>query len=436
MGKHQDLNPPDTPFRRKPSRRSFLRQTGLGVAALAVLDRLDGARRLFADELTAAANVGANLGAPGTASSYSLSPGVKYLNHASIGTVPRMVQDAHRRYIETCEGNPWLHVWSDAWVEPMDTVRHHAAELLGCAVDEVILPHNTTEVFNVLAQGLPLGPGDEVLMSTLNHSGASECWFHQAKARGFTVRRFDFPVADAPTLDAGALVDLHEAQITPKTRVLVVPHVDNSVGLRHPLAALASMAKAKGVRWIAVDGAQTAGMVDLDLTGVDVYATSGHKWIQGPKETGLGFIHSDLHDVLRPMWVTWGQKSWHGTARAFEDYGTRDFPSLLALGDAITFQRSIPAEVREARHRQLWQATRDAVERRPRVRWCSPNAWEDGAALYAIGVETPSRQLFEQLFREHGYVVRPFETEHLNTLRLSPNLFNTIEEIEGLLDLC
>lgn len=415
-------------------RRRFL-QAGGGAAMAALVARFDGARQAFAQDLAAE---------PPTATGavlrplYSLDAGVTYLNHASIGTMPRAVQTAHRRYLEICEGNPWLHMWGDAWVEPVAAVRAQCGQFLGCSAEEVTFSHNTTETFNLLAQGLPLGPGDEVLFSSLNHSGASVCWQHQAKTRGFSVRRFAFPLDEVVDLTEERLVDLYRQAIRPQTKVLVLPHVDNMVGIRHPLAPLAKAAKEEGVRWVAVDGAQTAGMFPFQLadTGVDIYATSAHKWLQAPKGLGVAFLGREIQQTLRPMWVTWGQASWTGSVRIFEDYGTRNLASILALGDALEFGRRLPDAARQGHHRHLWQTTQDLVAARDDLSWCSPRRWQLAAPLFAVGIEGDVRQTARQLFAEHGIVVRPFDKDGLNSLRLSPNVANTAEEIERTLSLC
>jgi len=413
------------------ARRTFLKQTGIGLAA-PFLAQLSDARQAFADELaiTPAATSAA------LRDSYTLDPGITYLNHASIGTIPRPVQEAQQRYLSLCETNPWLHMWGGAWEEPREQVRRKAAALLGCDVAAVSLTHNTTETFNLLAHGLPLGGGDEVVMSSLNHAGASICWEHLAGVRGFRVRRFDFPLDQVPRLGRDDVLNLHDEHLSPRTRVLVFPHVDNIVGLRHPVRELAALARAKGVRYVAVDAAQTVGMIPVNVAamGVDVYATSPHKWLQSPKGLGLAYLRRELHDELRPMWVSWGQKRWQGTVRVFEDYGTRNLAGVLALGDAIDFQNKLGAGVKQAHHRRLWEHTRAAVASDPRLLWRSPESWELGAALYAVEVRgEKSRPLFELLFREHGFVVRPFSTQKIETLRLSPNAANTTEEIDRLL---
>lgn len=409
------------------TRRGFGR-TAAAAAAAPLLARLAAARRAFAGELAAA-----ELAEPGRGlrHAYSIDPAVTYLNHASIGTVPRRVTEAHCRYLEICESNPWLHVWGGEWDEPLRQTRAAAARRLGCDKNELAIVHNTTEVFNLLAQGLPLGRGDEVLMSSLNHTGATVPWLHRADERGFQVRHFDFPLAEVPRMSRERLLELYDGQIRRRTRALVFPHLDNAVGLRHPARELAELAHRRGVRFVAVDGAQSVGMLPVDVAslGVDVYATSAHKWLQAPKGLGLVYVRSALQRELRPMHVTWGQERWRGSARVYEDYGTRAVPALLALGDAVAFQEKIGAETREAHHRRLWRHARAAADRAG-VAWLSPTAWELAGALYSVAVPAPAADPARRLFRRHGIVVRPFDGPGQAALRLSPNLAESEDDLD------
>ena len=363
---------------------------------------------------------------------YLIGSDVVYLNHASIGTIPKSVQSSHKAYLDVCETNPWLHVWGGAWEEPRETVRSKAAAYVGCDPDEIALTHNTTEGFNVLAAGLALDPGAEVLFSTLNHPGASLPWHHYAGARGFRVRQFEFPVLEAPSLTAADIVAIHAREIGPATRVLVLPHVDNIIGLRHPLRELTEAARARGVDYVAVDGAQIVGMLPVDIaaTGVDFYATSPHKWLQAPKGLGVLYVRKSVRSQLRPMWVTWGQERWEGTVRIYEDYGTRNLPELLALGDAIDFQMAIGDRVKQAALEQTWRELQAGVDAAAGLIWRSPRSWEQGASLAAVELAgVPSAEFFATANRERGLVFRPFSTLGLDTVRISPNLINTREEI-------
>lgn len=369
----------------------------------------------------------------GLRDSYGVADDVVYLNHASIGTMPRPLSAARSRYLELCETNPWLYMWGGAWEEGRESARERAGELLGADSADVAITHNTTEGFNLLAQGLDLGPGDEVLFSSLNHAGASVCWEQQADRQGFAARRFDFPIGEAADLRAEDIVGIYAAEIRDETRVVVFPHVDNIVGMRYPLADMATMAHDAGVEFVAVDGAQTAGMLPLELaaSGVDFYATSGHKWIQAPKGTGLFYVRRAVRSRLQPMWTTWGQTRWQGSIRAFEDYGTRNLAETLVLGEAIGFQTDLGRSRSEARLRALHAYAQAAVDASAKLTWRSPRQWADGASLYAVqATGAPAGETSERLFTEHGIVLRPFGGD-LNTMRLSPNVITLEAEIDA-----
>jgi len=363
---------------------------------------------------------------------YLLGPDVTYLNHASIGTIPRVVLDAHKAYLSVCETNPWLYMWGGVWEEPREAVRAKAAAALGCAAEDVAITHNTTEGFSLLAQGLPLGPGDEVLHSSVNHDGASVCFHHHAPAKGYRVRVFDFPLERVGELTPDELVRLHVEQIRPDTRVLVFPHVDNILGVRYPLKALAKAAHERGVEFVAADGAQTVGALPLEVadSGIDFYAASPHKWVQAPKGLGLLYARRASRADLRAMWVTWGQERWAGTIRTLEDYGTRDLPAVLALGDALDFQAAIGYDAKERRHRYLfeWLKTRAAATRG--FAWASASSWDLGGPLVGISIDGMPAPEFASRMGERGFFFRPFTTRGLNSVRISPNLMTSEAELE------
>jgi selenocysteine lyase/cysteine desulfurase len=420
------------------NRRQFLHRMVAASAGLAVADPIRAAIGPLADTPhRTSLGRGAAADILRLRAEYLLDPDILYLNHASIGTVPRAVHDAHAAALRLCESNPWLYMWGGEWEAPREAVREALGRLLGAPSDAIAITHNTTEGFNQLAAGLDLGPGDEVLFTELNHAGASVCWEHGSERRGFNVRRIPFPVDDAPGMSPEDVAAVHLEAIRPETRVLVFPHVDNRIGVRHPLRLIADGAHARGVDVVAVDGAQSAGMIhcDLDESGVDAFAGSPHKWIQAPKGLGLFYLRESLRERLRPTWVTWGQSQWDGTVRRFEDYGTRNLAAVVALGDALDVQDGLGAEAKLDRYRTVHARLLDAVESTAGLVWRSPRRWDTGASLVAVGFETASAPaVAAELSSAHRVILRAFGSRP-DALRLSPNVATTDGELDRLIDL-
>jgi selenocysteine lyase/cysteine desulfurase len=419
------------------SRRGFLQALGAAGAGTALLGR---AERL---EAALAPMDGLSFDAASPDSirrlrdQYLLSRDLIYLNHASIGTVPIPVHQAHVGYLELCESHPSLYVWGRVWREVTENTRSAAADLLGCSPDDLAITHNTTEGFNILAHGLPLGRGDEVLFSSLNHPGASVPWRGLSDGRGFSVRSFEFPTTRGAEMTVEEVVSLHVDQIRPGTRALVIPHVDNSIGMLHPLLEIADAVRARGVQYVLVDGAQSAGMVPVDLaqSGVDAYSMSPHKWIQAPKGLGLFWAAPSLRPALPRMWFRTGGEAIERSARKYEDYSTRAWPAVVALGDALAFQAAIGESEKQRRYGALWQRIHDRAVAERALAFRSPKDPALRSMITAVEVTGVSAlEVGGSLHTEHGGVVRAFG-DPLNTLRLSPNLATEDTELDRFLDL-
>lgn len=408
------------------SRRSFLSGTSAGLAA-----GLLGSRATVAEALERLRPVG-EASTSALRDEYLLAPDLLYLNHGSIGTIPRAVLDEHIRLLRVCESNPHAHMWTDVWTEALARTRTLASQLLHCETDEVALTHNTTEGFNVLAQGLPIGAGDEVLFSNLNHASASEAWRYYATRRGYTVRRFSIPLDDITGLSVADVVALHEQEIRPETRVLVFPHVDNVIGLRHPTRELVAMARRRGVRYVAVDLAQSLAMVPVNVAaeGADFYAASPHKWVQAPKGQGLLVVRRNVREELHPLWVKRQRAQMPKTAEVFEDYSTRDLPATLALGDAIAFQQKLGETAKEARLLEIMGQFRARVDATPALAWRSARATELTSSLFGVGLKALKADEVDRKLLAKGVVTRPFPAPALNLLRVSPNLINTPADVD------
>ena len=265
-----------------------------------------------------------------------------YLNTAGLGASPQEVIDTVARAAAELERAGETGHDEALWAE----IKKVAGGMLGCDPAELAFTRNATEGINIVANGLPLGEGDEVILTTEEHVGNAVTWVALAGRARLRLRRFVPSVrSEAENLERiGAL-------LTPRTRLIAVPHVATTTGLVLPVRAIADLARPKGV-WLFVDGAQGPGAVPVDLhaSGCDAYATSGHKWLLGPKETGLLYVRAGMLDTVAAKHVgaystaafdfAAGTLQLHPGARRYE-YGTVSVPLRRGLGAALSFLDTI-----------------------------------------------------------------------------------------------
>jgi len=412
------------------SRKDFLKTLALGSSAplLSVFSGIHSEFDLNLNELNA-------MDLP-SKKDYSLDEDLIYLNHGSIGTIPKIVQNAHQQYLKACESNPWLHMWGGEWNAPVENTRKKAAAFINAKESEISFSHNTTEVYNLMALGMELGTGDEVLFCNLNHSGASIPFRVHSKKKGYSVKVFDIPVAIISTLSTSEILQLYDENISSKTKLIVLPHIDNTFGIRQPVKEIVKLARSKGVEFISVDTAQTMGMLPMDVKDldVDVIGTSAHKWIQAPKGVSLAYFSEKAQNAIDPVWVTWGNQQWKDSARKFEDYGTRNLAEVLTLGHSIDFQSSFNDSEKTKQLKSLWDYAKLKTQQNKNVEWASPEKWELSGSLFLLKLNNKKPSEFaKRMFDEYNIVFRPFD--QYSTIRISPNLFNTKEELDLLFDI-
>ena len=194
-----------------------------------------------------------------------------YLNAGTNGPLPRAAADAVRARLERDldEGRSGR-AYIDGILELRERVRGGVAAVLGTTPDLVALTDSTTRGCQIVLAGLGLGPDDEIVTTDQEHFGLTGA-LHVSGAR--------VVMTDA---DEEALL----AAVTPRTRLIAVSHVLWATGRRLDLARL----RRPDGPALLVDGAQSAGAIPIDLTGVDFYTVSAQKWLCSPEPTGALFV--------------------------------------------------------------------------------------------------------------------------------------------------
>jgi selenocysteine lyase/cysteine desulfurase len=358
---------------------------------------------------------------------YLLAPGLTYLNTASLGPTPRTVLDRTLAAWRELESNPVYMAYGDgpALVEA-DRTRALAARLLGCTADELLITRSTTDAMNSVAQAARLAPGDRILTTDQEHEGGSLGWRYRVRRDGVHID--EVPIAPTDH-DADAIVGRIAAALTPATRVISVSHVIASTGLRMPIARLAALARRHGALSV-VDGAQAAGHIDVDVKalGCDAYATSGHKWLMGPKGTGLLYVSREAKGIEPVEWED-------GRRFVAPSTGMGSLPLAVGFGAAIeeVLQRRM-ADV-ERRNLALRHRAYTGLTAITGLEVVSPPPGPLATAIVAarLPADLDSRQVRDTLRQRHGIVIKMIEKRWFNGIRLSPHVFNTERDVAAAL---
>jgi len=221
------------------------------------------------------------------AKQFSLDPNVVYFMAGQKGSMPRSVLARLKDGLDQTARDPF-----PVYVEPSADTRATIARCYGTSADQIAITRNTTDALSLVFNGIDWQPGDEILMSPLEHPSGITVALRTAARYGVNIKQWGVPVhADATADEVAAAL---ERQVVPgKTKAIFFSSPVWPIGQRMPERRLAQIAQRAGALTI-VDGAHYNGMIDpkLDETGVDFFALCGHKWQCGPGGTGVLYIRN------------------------------------------------------------------------------------------------------------------------------------------------
>ncbi len=413
------------------SRREFVRVgAGAGTATWAAL-RSEGLARV------AAAGVGVTGRSPEEIArdedywreiqqAFTLDRTIINLNNGGVCPSPRVVHEAYKRYLDISNQAPVYHMWQV--LEPnIEGVRRRLAAEAGCDAEELAITRNASEALQIAQLGLDLKPGDEVVTTNQDYGRMLDTWDQRARRDGITVTKISFPVPPPSMED---LAVRFERAITPRTKVLHFCHVTNLTGQIFPVRRISDMARERRITTI-VDGAHAFGHFPFQLRdlGCDYYGTSLHKWLLAP--VGTGFLHVRRELIARTWPLTPASKDKANDIRKFEEIGTHPAATHNAIAEALQFHQSIGIERRAARMRYLKERWGRRVEQLPGVKLLTPYdpAQSCGLANVAMqGFDVP--KVAAQLWDRWRIIVVPIVHAEYQGLRVTPNVYTTLDEVD------
>ena len=298
-----------------------------------------------------------------------------YLDNAATTQKPHEVLEAMTTYYTSQNANVHrgVHLLSERATLAFEQAREHVAAFFGAArPHEIVFTRNATESVNLVASswgGANLKPGDEVLISAMEHHSNIVPWQLACERTGAALKVI--PIDDRGVLDMEAFARL----LTPRTKMVAVTHLSNALGTINPVAEITRAAHAAGAV-VLIDGAQAAYHlpVDVQALGVDFYVATGHK-LYGPTGMGVLYGREARLDAMPPYQgggdmiasVTFEKSTWNALPYKFEA-GTPHIEGAVALGTAVRFIRRVGFDWIAAHERDLLAYATEAVSAVPGVR--------------------------------------------------------------------
>ncbi|WP_256685705.1 aminotransferase class V-fold PLP-dependent enzyme [Halococcus qingdaonensis] len=374
---------------------------------------------------------------------------VVYLDNAATSQTPDRVVDAMSDYYRETNANVHrgIHHLSQEASLAYENAHDRLAEFVGASGgrEEMVFTKNTTEGLNLVAYGWglrELEPGDEVVLTEMEHHSSLVTWQQIAKRTGADLT---FIGVD----EAGRLnMDHARELIGPNTEMVSVAHVSNTLGTINPIAELADLAHAED-SFIFADGAQAVPhhSVDVEELDVDFYAFSGHKMC-GP--TGIGGLYGkkELLAAMEPFMygggmvrkVEFDRTTWADVPEKFEA-GTPPIAEGIALAEAADYLDDVGLDRIERHERELVEYAMGRLEEFDDIEIYGPPA-DERAGLVSFNLDGVHAHDLASIMNDHAVAIRPGDhcTQPLHDVlgtaasaRASFYLYNTKDEVDELI---
>jgi cysteine desulfurase/selenocysteine lyase len=367
-----------------------------------------------------------------------------HLDSASTTPKPEAVIDAvslcYRNY--SANVHRGVHVLSEEATDAFEHARQEVASFINASPSEIVFTRNTTEGINLVAHGMDLKVDDEVIITALDHHSNFMPWRLRAKA---------VPVGLGG--DGTPLYEELDERLSPRTRLVAMAHVSNTLGVEAPVERWIGTAHERGVP-VLIDASQSASHIPIDVKAMDCdfLVFSGHKLL-GPSGVGVLYGKRERLESLSLYQVGGGMVKQHGDSGyttqdgpwRFEA-GTPNIEGVIGLGAAVAYLRNIGME---EVHRHSLELGRQLVEQLGTIPGTdilgrsAPFERRLGLATFVVhapglGQDNIARLLCDryQILVSGGFHCAHILHDRLSldgTVRASTHVFNTSEDIDRLI---
>ena len=362
---------------------------------------------------------------------FSIDRNIINFNNGHVSPAPRTVQDAMKRYLEYSDMGPW-HTMINVLERQIESVRVRLAAAAGCDPEEMAITRNSSESLENAQYGIELKPGDEVLTTNQDYPRMLTTFRQRERREGIVLKTISFPVPP-PSMDD--LYQRFERAVTPKTKLILVCHITNRTGQIFPIKRICQMAHARNIPVI-VDGAHAFSHFPFKLSDLDCdyYGTSLHKWTYAPVGTGFLYVRKSRIASTWPLMAA--EKRQDGDIRKFEEIGTHPAANHNAISEALVFNENIGIDRKAERLRYLrdrW-ATRLSQHPKCKILHSADPAQSCGIGFLAFN-GADALKVHDALWNKYSILTAYVPHEEYTGLRVTPNIYTTIPEVDRFADM-
>jgi cysteine desulfurase/selenocysteine lyase len=383
-----------------------------------------------------------------------------YLDSGATSQRPRQVLDAERAFLEQHNAavHRGAHQLAEEATDDYESARARIAAFVGADPAELVFVKNATEAINLVAYAMSnssirtglgpeserfaLGPGDEIVVTELEHHANLVPWQELCRRTGATLRWY--------SVTEDGRIDLDSLELTDRTKVVAFAHQSNVLGSIAPVEELVRRARAVGALTV-LDACQSVPHMPVNLTalGVDFAAFSGHKML-GPSGVGVLYGRTELLEAMPPF-LTGGSmielvrmegSSYAPPPQRFEA-GVPMTSQAVGLGAAVDYLSAIGMDKVAAHELELVKVALDTLREVPGVRIVGPDSLEARGGAVSFVVEDVHAHDVGQVLDDRGIAVRvghhcawPLHRRFgiAATVRASFHVYTTVDEVAQLAD--
>ncbi len=365
---------------------------------------------------------------------FNLDPRYTHLAGLLLSSHPKPVRDAIDRHRRELDRHPVHYLYDNRW-DFEARVLDAAATYLGADPGDIALTDSTTMGLATLYTGLVLHEGQEAVATTHCHYSTRESLRLRASRTGATVREVTL-YRDLASVSADEIVDAARVAVTPATRLLAVTWLHSSTGVKLPIRRIAdALAEINADRedgdrvLLSVDGVHAFGVENVTMAdlGCDFFVAGCHKWLLGPRGTGLVWGKPEAWRATTPTIPTF---SGHGDPGSrMTPGGFHSFEHRWALAEAFELQTRIGKERVASRIYDLTDHLKSGLAEMPNVKVYTPTSRDLSAGLICFDLLNMSSDEAAEALWDRRVVasVAPYENRYL---RFAPGLMNTHADVE------